>query len=103
MKELDRVAVRISDPSGAQFAIEKVMGGREESRTLGDQGAHGGISVVGSKNDFDPAPFSFRTKSVVLFGCLYFRNSESESIQFELDMGRFIFFLPVACPGGRPL
>jgi hypothetical protein len=38
LNELDGVAVRISNPSGPQFAVEKVMGGREERRTLGDQG-----------------------------------------------------------------
>jgi hypothetical protein len=88
LDELDGVAVRISDPSGAQPAIEKVMSRREQRRARGDQGVHRGIGVVGPKHDFDPAPFAFRTKAMVLLGCLYCRNSEAESIQFQLDMGR---------------
>jgi hypothetical protein len=39
---------------------------------------------------FDPAAFlSFRTKSVELFGCLYCRDSEGESIDRQFDMDRF--------------
>jgi hypothetical protein len=66
LNQLDGVAVRIGDPCGAQLAVEKVMGRREQRRPLGDQGAKCGISVIGPNNDFDPAPFSFRTKAVVL-------------------------------------
>jgi hypothetical protein len=36
LNQLDRVAIRIGDPSGAQLAVEKVMGRREQSRPLGD-------------------------------------------------------------------
>jgi hypothetical protein len=89
LNQLDRVAVRIGDPSGAQFAVEKVMGRREQRRPLGDQGAQCGISVIGPNNDFNPAPFSFRAKAVVLSRCLYRRNSESEPVQLELNMAWF--------------
>jgi len=50
---LDGVAVRISYPSGAQSAIEKVMGRREQRRAHGNQGIDCGIRVVGPKNDFE--------------------------------------------------
>ena len=40
-------------------------------------------------SDFDPAPFSFRTKAVVLSCRLYCSNSESEPVQLKLDMGGF--------------
>jgi hypothetical protein len=33
---LDGIAVRISDPSSAQFAVEKVMGRREKRHALGN-------------------------------------------------------------------
>jgi hypothetical protein len=68
LNELDGVAVRIGDPTGAQFAAEKVMGRRKERRALGDQRANRRISVVGPENDFDPTPFPFGTKAVVLSG-----------------------------------
>jgi hypothetical protein len=43
LNELDGIAVRISDPSGAQLAVENVMRGREKSRALGNQGVQCGI------------------------------------------------------------
>lgn len=89
LDELDGIAVGVSNPSGAQLTIKKIMTGREERCTLGDHGIHRGVWVLGPKNDLDPAPFSFRTKPVVLFDCLDCRNSESESIQREFDMDRF--------------
>jgi hypothetical protein len=69
--------------------IEKVMSRREQRRALGDQGVHSGIRVVGPENDFDPAPFSLRTKAVMLPGGLYCSNSKRESVQPELDVGGF--------------
>ena len=89
LNELDGVAVRIGDPGGAQSAIEKVMGRREQRRTPGNQSVDCGIRVVGPENDFDPAPFSLRAKAVMLPGCLYRGNSERKAIQLELDVGRF--------------
>jgi hypothetical protein len=89
LNELYGVAVGISDPSGAQLAVEKVMGRREQRRTLGDQGIQCSISVVGPKDHFDPAPFSFWTKAVMRPGCLYRSDSEGESIQLEFDMDHF--------------
>lgn len=87
LNELYRIAIRIGDPRGAQFAVKKVMRRRKQRSALGDQCAHGGISVVGPKNDFDPAPFLFWTKAVVLSGRLQRRNSESEPIQSDFDVG----------------
>jgi hypothetical protein len=83
LNQLDGVAVRIGDPSGTQLAVEKVMGRREQGRPLGDQGAQCGISVIGPNDDFDPAPFSFRTKAVVLPCRLYCSNSETEPSNFS--------------------
>jgi hypothetical protein len=36
LNKLDGIAIRISHPTGAQFAVEKVMGGREKGRALGN-------------------------------------------------------------------
>lgn len=69
------------------------MGGRKKSRALGNQGVQCGIRVVvGPKYDFDPAPFSLRSKPVVFLGCLNGRDSESESIKRELDVDWFARF-----------
>jgi hypothetical protein len=89
LNQLDGVAVRIGNPSGAQLAVKKIMGRREHGHPLSDQGAQCGIIVVGPNDDFDPAPFSFRAKAVMLSCCLYCRDSETEPVQFELDMARF--------------
>jgi hypothetical protein len=89
LDELDGVAIRIGDPSIAKSAVEKVMSRREQRRTPGDQGVHCSIGVVCPKNDFDPAPFAFRTKAVMLTGSLYCSNSEGKSVQLESDVGRF--------------
>lgn len=88
MNELYRIAIRIGDPHRAQLAVKKVMQRRKQRSALGDQCAHGGIGVVGPKNDFDPAPYPFWTKAVVLSGSLQRRNSESEPIQSEFDVDR---------------
>ncbi len=61
----------------------------EKRRALGDQGVHRGIPVVGPKNNFDPPPFSFGTKAVVLFGRRKRCNSKGKAIEFELDMAGF--------------
>jgi hypothetical protein len=89
LNKLDGIAIRISDPSSAQLAVEKVMRRREKRRTLGNQDVQCGITIVGPKDDFDPAPFSPRSKAVVLFGCFHRRDSEGEPIQREFDMDRF--------------
>ena len=86
MNKLDGIAVRISDPSRAQRAVEKVMGRREKRRALGNQGVQCGIGVVGPNDDFDPAPFSPRSQVVVFLGCLYCRDSEGEAVQRKFDM-----------------
>jgi hypothetical protein len=52
LNELYRIAIRIGDLRGAQLAFKKVMRRRKQRSALGDQCAHGGISVVGPKNDF---------------------------------------------------
>ena len=70
LNELDGVAIRIGDPGGAQPTIEKVMGRREQRRTPSNQSVHSGVGVVGPENNLDPAAFSFRTKAVMLLGCL---------------------------------
>jgi hypothetical protein len=89
LNELDGVAVRISDPSGAQLAVEKVMDRREQRHALGDQGVQCGIGIISPNNDFDPAPFSLRMKAVVLFCRIDCSNSEAKSVQLEFDMDRF--------------
>src|SRR5271170_1631402 len=87
LNELDRVAVRIGNPRGAQLASEKVMRRGKNRRAVGDQGVQCGIGVVGPQNNFNPPSFSFRTKAVVRSGRLDRRNSEIKAVQVELDMG----------------
>jgi hypothetical protein len=70
-------------------SVEKVVGRREPRRAPGNQSVHCGIGVIGPEHDFDPAPFSFGTKAVMLPGCLYRGNSERKAIQLELDVRRF--------------
>ena len=89
MNESYRIAIRIGDPRSAQLAVKKVMCRRKQRSALDDQCAHGGISVVGPKNYFDPAPLPFWTKAVVLSGRRQRRNSQSEPIQSELDVDGF--------------
>jgi hypothetical protein len=36
---LDRVAIGVSDPGGAEFAVEEVMGRRKDRRTFFDEGS----------------------------------------------------------------
>lgn len=88
LNQLDRVAVGVGEPRGAQLAVEKIMGRREEGRALCDQISHRGIDVVGPENDLDRAAGTVRAKSVMRAGRLDGRDAERKAVELELDMAR---------------
>jgi hypothetical protein len=84
---LDGIAIRVSDPSRAKAAIQKVVSRGEQRHTFGGQRIHGRVCVLGPKHDLDPTPLAVGAEAVLLRsfdGC----NAKFESVQLTFDMGR---------------
>ena len=55
LHELDRIAVRIFDPRGAELAVEKIVGRRQHGRAAGGERAERRVGAVGPQHDLDAA------------------------------------------------
>jgi hypothetical protein len=87
LDQLDRIAIGVCDPAGAQPAVEKIMDRCKHRRACcGDFGQRG-IAVVCPQHDFDATPVA-RLQTMMICRGLDGRDAKRETVELELDVRR---------------
>ncbi len=102
LHELDRIAVGVGGPGGAEATGEEVVWGAERGGAVGGEPRVVAIDVIGPEHDLDRPPAEMRLEPVVCDRCLDRGDAELEVVEAELDVDRPLLWGPERLLKAKP-